>query len=137
MSVPVHKRCENKLEVIVQARELAYYTLKILKNENNFDPAFRFSMRQDLEWYAKAIHADVFRANDILVKTREDAERRSKLQRTAAENCNLFLASLDLAQRVYHSDGDRMENWTKQIVNVRSLIRKWAASDAERFKEIP
>ena len=59
MSVPAGQRKENRLEVVMQARELAVYTLRITSNKNVFIP--------DYDERSQLDEVDMFRLQVVLL----------------------------------------------------------------------
>ena len=53
MSVAEGERSHSKLEVIVLARHLAAYTIKITKNQNVFQPEYNSGITNDIIHTAK------------------------------------------------------------------------------------
>ena len=136
MSVPVHKRTPCKFEVVLKAKELAKHTLNKCCNEKHFPPNYRDALTNDLIWTAKDIFANVYRANNVLVRKPADLDRRRRLQESAADECNSLLMHVELAQAVFHLPLGSVAHWTDMILTERSMIRKWIESDAERYKEL-
>ena len=135
MSVPEPKRDEGKLEVCEKARELCQYTITITKNQNIFLPDFQTVLIDKINQLAIDIHVEVWTANNVLVRSPEHLKYRRRLQESAAIKCNTLLALIDLAKPMFHLSGKRVVFWSKKVIRVRSLIRGWRDSDAERYKQ--
>lgn len=134
MSVPAGQRKENRLEVVMQARALAAYTLKITSNQNVFIPDYDEAVKSKIQDSALTIFLNLMDANNIRVD--DNAERwkeRDKLQKDAATACNTLLNLIYLAQTVYHLRASRIKYWSESVLSVRGLIRKWNHSDCTRY----
>jgi hypothetical protein len=146
VSVPASDRKENRLEVFIQALDLASYTLKITRNEKIFLPEYKGPLIDDIVETAKDIYIDAWMANNVRVNTealseieklkaRNDWMERRKLQHRAARNCNRLLALIGMAKSIFHLRGKRIKYWTGKILAVRAMIRKWSESDDKRYSE--
>ena len=134
MSVPVNKRTQGKLEVCVKAHDLCVYTLQITKNKNVFVPEYQDAMTNKIVQLAIDIHAEVWSANNVLVKSPETLKYRRRLQEAAAIKCNVLLAMIDIAWSIFHLSGKRVRFWAGKVIETRNLIRAWSSSDAARYK---
>ena len=135
MSVQKDKRNEGKLTLPVTARNLALYTIQITKNPKVFNPEFNYEVTSGLVREAKDIFRYIWTANNVLVTDRESLEERKKYQRQAALLCNVLLADIAIAQKLFHLKGKRVRFWTEQVVEVRNKTRAWIKSDANRYQK--
>lgn len=134
MSVPAGQRKENRLEVVMQARALAAYTLKITSNQNVFIPDYDEAVKSKIQDSALTIFLNLMDANNIRVDDNvEKWKERDKLQKDAATACNTLLNLIYLAQTVYHLRASRIKYWSESVLSVRGLIRKWNHSDCTRY----
>lgn len=134
MSVPAGRRKENRLEVVMQARALAAYTLKITSNQNVFIPDYDEAVKSKIQDSALTIFLNLMDANNIRVDDNvEKWKERDKLQKDAATACNTLLNLIYLAQTVYHLRASRIKYWSESVLSVRGLIRKWNHSDCTRY----
>lgn len=134
MSVPAGQRKENRLEVVMQARALAAYTLKITSNQNVFIPDYDEAVKSKIQDSALTIFLNLMDANNIRVDDNvEKWKERDKLQKDAATACNTLLNLIYLAQTVYHLRASRIKYWSESVFSVRGLIRKWNHSDCTRY----
>ena len=78
--VPTNRRQKSKFEVLVQARDLAKYTLVITKNANVFKEEYRTALTDDIVRTAKDIYIKSWTANGIYVKDDAEYKWRHKLQ---------------------------------------------------------
>lgn len=137
MSVPAGQRKENRLEVIMQARALAAYTLKITSNQNVFIPDYDEAVKSKIQDSALTIFLNLMDANNIRVDDNVGKwKERDKLQKDAATACNTLLNLIYLAQTVYHLRASRIKYWSELVLLVRGLIRKWNHSDCTRYGQL-
>ena len=140
MSVPEGQRSRSKLEVIVFARSLAAYTIKITKNPHVFTPDYNNGITNEIISTAKAIYIDCWTANNVYVTQQEHwsgYEGRDFLQKRAIRNCNNLLALIQLAQEVFHLKTKRIKYWSEKTIAARARIRHWNESDSKRYGSIP
>lgn len=136
MSVPAYRRKKGKLEVEVKARQLFATMLKAVSNPKKFDPIYYdlFTKR----WLEKleSAYLNCWRANNILVKTKQDYEKRKSLQNEAIRDLLDFLALLSSFKEIYKAPARRIIYWTDKTLEVVKLIQAWKTSDRERYGKI-
>ena len=125
MSVPVNQRGQGKLEVCTKARDLAVYTLQITKNKKVFAEEYQTAITDKIIGTALDIHTMVWSANNALVNSKDDLQRRNALQEEACVMCNVLLSLIDIAKPLFHLDTRRIMYWGQKVVEVRNLIRAW------------
>jgi len=136
MSVPADKRTESKLKVIMLAKDLAAYTLKITSNSKVFLPECNDNLTKRIVEAALNIYLDAWNANDIKVDgSRKRADERLELQENAIRSCKDLLSLISLAKSVFHLRSKREEYWCRKAIEVRDKLRKWHESDIERYKD--
>lgn len=135
MSVPEGKRTESKLEVQTKARELAKYTTDICGNEKVFPKRDRWCIANRIVNVALTIMEEVDTANDIYVSTKVDFELRRTSQTIALSHTARLLGLMQLAYEKYNIEDKRIRHWTKLVVDVRELVKKWRQSDSDRYKQ--
>ncbi len=133
MSVPESKRSQGKLEVITKTLDLATYTLTITSNKKIFKPEYDHSITDKLNETATNIFVDCWTANNVRVITPEHLKVRTELQQRAARNCNVLLALIQLAKKLFHLDTKRVRYWGNKILDCRNLIRAWREADIKRY----
>ena len=74
-------------------------------------------------------------ANDIRVDSFEDYMARRGHQTAAHGCCESLLSLIEISYRVIGLEGNRVEYWTKLIVELEELIQRWVRSDRDRFPE--
>lgn len=134
MSVPAPLRHKGRLEVHVKAQYLASYTIKILANENVFDPKVDEELIHRIKCCAIDIYAKLWDANKIHAETNHiNREMRYRLQEEARMLCNDMMAYIGIAKQVYHLRDKRMKYWGGLILETQQLIQKWKESDVNRY----
>lgn len=136
MSVPETQRTKGKLEVITKALELATHTIQITANENVFKPEYRHAITDKIITVATDIYVDCWTANNIKVVSQTEWQARKQLQNTAARNCNVLLALMQIAQKLFHLDTKKVRYWGKLALETRNLIRAWREADQKRYGKI-
>lgn len=135
MSVPVNARNKGKLEVFSKSLALCKYTLEITSNEKVFIPRYQAPLTSRIADAAIAIHADAWKANNIVVSSRETLEERQALQAASIAACYELLSLVDIAKPIFHLETRRVIYWTKLVLEARSLLRAWKDADAERYRK--
>ena len=135
MSVPKYARTESKLEVCVKAHELSCYTILITSNAKIFKPEFQRSLTDRITEAAIEIFTLVWSANNVLVRDREDAQTRLRLQAEAAVQCNVLLPLIEIAWKVFHLSSKRVRYWSGMVIETRNMVRAWREADAKRYRE--
>lgn len=134
MSVPVNARTTGKLEVCVKAHMLCCYTLRITANKKIFSVEYQDALTNRIIDTAINIHTMCWNANNILVNSADDLQRRAELQENAAIQCNLLLSLMEIAKSIFHLATKRIEYWACLTIETRRLIRAWRSSDIDRYK---
>ena len=133
MSVPESKRGHSKFEVLINANELAIYTIRITSNPKTFSEQYKSALTDDIVRTAKDIYIKARTANDIRVAGSEyKAQERKRLQEEAITDCNTLLALMDIAKKVFHLSSKRIEYWGRMTIKTRDGIRRWKDSDSKR-----
>ena len=133
MSVPVNQRSHGKLEACVKAHELCCYTLRITSNKKIFIADFQLALTDRINETALNIYSMCWSANNILVNSADDMNRRLDLQEQAAVSCNILLSLMDIAKSIFHLSSKRVKYWGGLTIEARNLIRAWRDSDRKRY----
>lgn len=134
MSVLKAKRTESKLMVIVKARELCTYTIKICKNEKHFPKRDRWILTQPIVSEALTIFRNTRKANAVNVETADDYLYRRRQQVEAYSCCESLLSLIELAYTTLGLESERVEYWTGLVLEVETLLAKWKSRDKERYQ---
>lgn len=136
MSVPVGKREEGKLQVLLEAQQLASYTLHICKNEKVFPKSYRWLLTQKIVNEALDVMSCVRRANAVRVESRQDYLYRHQQQVEAHAHIEALLGLIDLAYAALSIDGKRIEYWTGLAISADNTLRKWTSAYKTRYKDM-
>lgn len=135
MSVRKDERNEGKLALSELAVRHAVYVIQITKNEKIFTPEYNEAVTNDLVRTAKNISRYIWAANNVLVNSKETYSIRRKYQELAATECNVLLADVNIARKLFHISSKRMRYWTGMLVEIRNKTRGWITSDAKRYAQ--
>lgn len=133
MSVPVNARSHGKLEACVKARELCAYTIKITSNPKIFKPEYQQALTDRIVEAAIEVHTLSWSANNVLVNSAEDMQRRLEYQDRAADACNILLSLIEIAKPVFHLATKRVTYWSGFAIETRKLLRAWREADRKRY----
>ena len=132
--VRVEDRGEGKFDTLTKALRLASYTTDITDNKKVFTPDHEKTTEKivNLAWN---IYHRARIANDIRVENADDLMERRKLQNQAIAECDQLLTAIQIAKRVFHLRLKRVKFWGEMVEEVKSRLRKWRESDADRFRK--
>lgn len=136
MSVPEGMRSKSRFEVIEQARDLAEYTVNIMKNDKKFPPRLLELIGKNYAWSAIEIFNLCFEANLIRVTSRSLWVERKRLQEKADRACVVLLADISLGAKVFKLPVKRFEYWSSMVIKTLNLIRAWKEADQKRYGKI-
>lgn len=135
MSVRKDERAEGKLALSELAIRHTVYVIQITKNEKIFAPQYNDAITNDLVREAKNISHYIWAANNVLVNSKETYSIRRKYQELAATQCNVLLADINIARKLFHLSAKRMRYWTGMVIEIRNKTRGWISSDAKRYNQ--
>lgn len=144
MSVLASKRGEQKLNVLISAKNLVEYILTITKNEKVFKPTYQ-AVTTDIIACAERIYTYLYTANEIY-RNEENLETRRNYQTRESAECNVLLALMDLSQKLNHLPSKKIVHVNKMIngytdengnktKGLKTLIQNWKSSDAAAVKK--
>lgn len=132
--VRVEDRGEGKFDTLTKALRLASYTTDITDNKKVFTPDHE-KTTEKIVTLAWNIYHRARIANDIRVENADDLMERRKLQNQAIAECDQLLTAIQIAKRVFHLRLKRVKFWGEMVEDVKSHLRKWRESDADRFRK--
>lgn len=135
MSVVKSKRSEGTLSVLTKSNELAVYTIRICSNEKNFPKRYRWCLTSKLVEYAVDIANFITMANAIYVTDDNDYAIRKAYQTKALSASYALLNMIDMSYRTFGIETDRVEYWTRLLMDVQTLLRNWRKRDIERYED--
>lgn len=134
MSVPAGERGESKFKLLIDARNLAVYTIQICCNQNVFLPIYQNALTNNIIRVATLIYMNIWNANNIMVKSADDLQERKEYQKTVIKYCNNLLALMEIAKTLFHLSSKRIKYWGGCTIEVRNATRAWIDSDRKRFR---
>lgn len=136
MSVVASKRGEGRLAIITKADELAVYTIRICSNEKNFPKRYRWCITSKIVDAAVDITNYINMANAVFVKDSYDLVLRRQYQTKAIASSDALLNMINISYRTFGIQADRVEYWTKLIMDVQTLLFSWRKSDSDRYRDL-
>ncbi|MBE5867962.1 MAG: four helix bundle protein [Lachnospiraceae bacterium] len=121
---------ETELNVIIKAKELAEYTLRVTSNCNRYPKKYRFSLVDKMQNKSLEIYEYLHEANrtDLRAFGRE----RSELQTKAITHCDELLFYIELSMKLNIIDVKSMEYWSKMVTDIKHMAIAWRSKDKER-----
>lgn len=124
----------RQLEACEKAVELSIHTIHLCKNKNIFKVEYQEALTNDIIRCAKDIYIYAWEANNIYVKEGDSRwQRREKLQLLAISKCHEMIALINIARRLFHLKGKKVEYWTRLVIETRTLLRKWHEANAKQY----
>lgn len=125
---------QSELSVITKAKDLCSYILTVTEKSPK---RFRFTFVSRLHGYSLNIVENLYRANEVFVKTEKAAEKRLEYQHNAITELNLlgYMAQLSMEQGCITQK--QYEQITKKIYDCKNLLGAWMKSDSKRFGYMP
>ena len=124
---------QSELAVIVKAKDLCSCVLTVTEKSPK---RFRFTLVAKLQSYALNTIENLYRANEVYVKSSNvaTAERRLEFQHQALTELNLlgYLAQLAMEQTCITAK--QYEQITRKIYDCKNLIGAWIKSDQKRYR---
>ena len=150
MSVVQGKRCEGKLKVQTAAYDFASYTHKICSNEKVFLKRYRWCSTAKIIEAVDELAVYIDLANQVNIRKdllpenlKKNLELRQSYQHKAIELSIRVETLMEIAYRnnrakenkpqpeevIVGITEDKFNNWVGQLLDLRSLLRKWKESE--------
>lgn len=123
------KSIEKEMQVIIKAKELASYTLKVTSNNNNFPKKFRFTLVDRMQRKSFDIYESLLEANRTRV---ENKYTRYDLQTKAIVSCEEFLFYIEMSMMQNIITSKRAEYWSGLVSDVKHMTLAWRKRDKDR-----
>lgn len=127
---------QSELSVITKAKDLCSYIMTVTDKSPK---RFRFTLVAKLQAYALNTIENLYRANEIFMKSSgaAAAEKRLNFQHSAMTELNLlgYMAQLSMEQGCI--TGKQYEQITKRVYDCKNLLGAWIKSDSKRFGYMP
>lgn len=136
-NVFARNRKETTLETLNVARELSITTYKLIMNEKKIPKKHRYFIGKSLFNTTEKIIENIFRANNIFPRTKEDLLRRKAYQEKANQECSLFLNFLELYSSVLPELSYKdIEKLTNLAIRIKQMLTNWIKSDSKEFEKL-
>lgn len=136
-NVYARERNTTTLETINVSRELSVEVYKLIMNDKKFPKKHRYFIGKSLYNISESITENLYRANNIFPRNKEDLKTRLNYQNKSLQECSLFLNFLELYSvvltEISYKDIEKFSNLT---VRVKQLLTNWIKSDKEQFKDL-
>ena len=136
MSVLARNRSTSAMEFLNTAHELEKFTIEACHRENVIPKRYRLSKGKDLMESAKIVNNNVIYANSVFPRTKEEDQRRIKLQKRAIMEIQIMLKDLRLLSEILPISDSVLEKWTGYLINEEGYIKAWMQSDKGRFDKL-
>ena len=123
------KPIEKEMQVIIKAKELASYTLKVTSNNNNFPKKFRFTLVDRMQRKSFDIYESLLEANRTRV---ENKYTRFDLQTQAIVSCEELLFYIEMSMMQNIITATRAEYWSGLVSDVKHMTLAWRKRDKDR-----
>jgi hypothetical protein len=142
MTVPVSKRGNNPLSVLLEADNLVTYTMRICTNEKKFPKRYRWCITSKIIEAAIETAVNVSKADSVYIEDQNSYNLRRDYQRKAVASIDSLLTLMDIAFRAFEglrsdetgTDEINITYWVGQADKVKTLLLAWKKSDKETFK---
>lgn len=134
MSVRKNEQSIGTLKVLDLSTKLAHYSVELCNNSNVFPKNTRFTLTNKIIDTSIDIIGYISTANSL--KLEEYYELRRKYQSLAKANLGKLLTLINFSYDVLTSlSGDRVEYWTKLVVETQKTLENWMKSDEKRLEK--
>lgn len=147
MPVPKFKRNETPLEVLIETRKLAIYTIRLCSDEQKIPKRYRWCLASAIIQSAVRASECCAKANSVYVNDEASHLKRRGFQQDAlaeleALESNMIIA-FELFDGLKHMETDdkpkgriNIAFWTAQKIKAKAMLLAWKKSDTEHFKSM-
>lgn len=128
------KREKRDPSIVVDAKELAGFTIRVTSNEKNFPKRYRMSVVNKIQERAISIVEELTIANEIYPDTKEEFAARRLHQKEARASCRALILLVEIAANTFQIRSSTFTSWVKQTTDLQKHITTWIRSDDNRFK---
>lgn len=136
MTVPVHRRGENKLQAYKDTVAMTSYTLQMCENQKIFPKKCRWTICTKLIDYCLDSIIKIQQANTIKGTTPDEAKLRLKLQREILYNFQALWALMTVAYETYSIPSAKVDIWSQLMLTADNRVSAWRKYDMDRFKKV-
>lgn len=130
------EKSEAKYDILLKAKELAGYTLRITSNEKHFPKRYRLTVTNKMQEMSVNIVNWLIMANEIYPETKQEREERTLLQKKARAECRAMLTMMEIAADTFSIRPETLREWTDKTTKLKNQTTRWILADKERFKKI-
>lgn len=119
--------------VLVKAKELAGFTLRVTMNEKNFPKRYRFSITDRMQNKAMQILEELTIANEIYPDTYIEFDKRRLHMKEARASIRALIALAEVAVATFPVKPSTFAEWTRAASELQKQITGWIKYDDARF----
>ncbi len=126
----------NEFLLLVKAKDLVKYTMKVTDNPKRFPKKYRFTFVDRMQNMVLDIYELINMANELNTNNEQALTERLKLQNQAITKCKtmLFLIDLCLENENVGIDFRQAEVWSMHVTNVKNMAINWHTRDKKKIK---
>lgn len=125
----------RQLDALELALELSLHTIQLCKNKNVFTVEYQEALTNDIIKCAKDIYICAWEANCIFVNDdRAKAMARENYQSMAINKCNELIALINIARRLFHLKGKKVNYWISLVIKTRKCLRRWREANVNQYR---
>lgn len=126
----------NEFLLLVKAKDLVKYTMKVTDNPKRFPKKYRFTFVDRMQNMVLDIYELINMANELNTNNEQALTERLKLQNQAITKCKtmLFLIDLCLENENVGIDFRQAEVWSMHVTNVKNMAINWHTRDKKKMK---
>ena len=135
MSVPVHKRSENKLQALKDTLAMTSYTVQMCENEKIFPKKCRWTLCTRIIDTCLDSIIKIRQANKVRPANIEQARLRVRLQYQVLMNFEALWGLMTVAFESYSIPSEKVGIWSQKMLTAEECVAAWRKNDMSRFKE--
>lgn len=135
MSVPVHKRSENKLQALKDTLAMTAYTVQMCENQKIFPKKCRWTLCTRIIDTCLDSVVKIRQANKIRPANIEQARLRVRLQYQVLMNFEALWGLMTVAFESYSIPAEKVGIWSQKMLTAEERVSAWRKNDMSRFKE--
>lgn len=129
-----NEREPSRFETADIALKMSAHTYSVVSNPKIFSPIYA-KLTNRISYEASMIYHKVRIANEIRVKSPEEAKKRLDLQDEALGLCEDLITDILIAKRVFKLRMKKTVYWNSLVLETKQKIISWHKSDIIRFRE--
>lgn len=121
--------------VLVAAKELAGFTMRVTMNEKNFPKRYRYSITDKMQNLALEVLTELTQASEIYPDTDYEFALRRAHMKEARAAVRALIALAEVAVATFPVKPSTFAEWARSAANIQKQIAGWIRSDDERFSK--